>query len=77
MSAAAAVAPAVTVAPPSQAAIDRFIDVLWIEDGLAALTLAAYRRDLSLYAAWLQDAAAKPLDASTEEIGRASCRERV
>ena len=67
MSAVAAAAPAaVTVAPPSQAAIDRFIDVLWIEDGLAALTLAAYRRDLSLYAAWLQDAAAKPLDASTE-----------
>ena len=62
---ASAAAP-VTVAPPSQAAIDRFIDVLWIEDGLAALTLAAYRRDLSLYAAWLQDAAAKPLDASTE-----------
>ena len=66
MSAAVAAAAAVTVAPPSQAAIDRFIDVLWIEDGLAALTLAAYRRDLSLYAAWLQDAAAKPLDASTE-----------
>ena len=50
----------------SQAGIDRFIDALWIEDGLATLTLAAYRRDLSLYAAWLQAAAAKPLDASTE-----------
>ena len=50
----------------SQASIDRFIDALWIEDGLAALTLAAYRRDLSLYAVWLQNAAAKPLDASTE-----------
>jgi integrase/recombinase XerD len=37
----------------SQAAIDRFIDALWIEDGLAPLTLAAYRRDLTLYAAWL------------------------
>ncbi len=36
-----------------QAAIDRFVDALWIEDGLAPLTLAAYRRDLSLYAAWL------------------------
>ncbi len=44
------------------AAIDRFIDALWIEDGLAPLTLAAYRRDLGLYAAWL----GKPLDASTE-----------
>ena len=35
------------------AEIDRFIDALWIEDGLAPLTLAAYRRDLWLYAAWL------------------------
>ena len=29
--------------PDAQAAIDRFIDALWIEDGLAPLTLAAYR----------------------------------
>jgi integrase/recombinase XerD len=35
------------------ATIDRFLDALWIEDGLAANTLAAYRRDLSLFAAWL------------------------
>ena len=33
--------------------IDRFLDALWIEDGLAANTLAAYRRDLTLYAQWL------------------------
>ncbi|MBA4177593.1 MAG: site-specific tyrosine recombinase XerD [Leptothrix sp. (in: Bacteria)] len=33
--------------------MDRFIDALWIEDGLARLTLAAYRRDLGLFAAWL------------------------
>jgi len=33
--------------------IDPFIDALWIEDGLAPLTLAAYRRDLSLFASWL------------------------
>ena len=37
----------------SAAAIDRFIDALWIEDGLASNTLAAYRRDLTLLAAWL------------------------
>ena len=37
----------------SQAAIDAFIDALWIEDGLAANTLAAYRRDLNSYAQWL------------------------
>ena len=50
----------------SQAAIDRFIDALWIEEGLAPLTLAAYRRDLALYASWLQQRAGKALDASLE-----------
>ncbi len=40
--------------PLSQTDIDRFLDALWIEDGLAANTLAAYRRDLELYAAWLE-----------------------
>ncbi|WP_416548264.1 site-specific tyrosine recombinase XerD [Limnohabitans sp. DCL3] len=37
----------------SQNAIDRFAEALWLEDGLAANTLAAYRLDLSLYANWL------------------------
>jgi integrase/recombinase XerD len=36
-----------------EATVDRFLDALWIEDGLAANTLAAYRQDLTLYAAWL------------------------
>ncbi len=40
--------------PGSAATLERFLDALWVEDGLAANTLAAYRRDLSLYAAWLQ-----------------------
>ena len=39
--------------PDSQSAIDRFADALWLEDGLAANTLAAYRRDLALFATWL------------------------
>ena len=47
-------------------AIDRFIDALWLEDGLAALTLAAYRRDLTLYAAWLHGQHGKALDDSSE-----------
>ncbi|ROZ62589.1 site-specific tyrosine recombinase XerD [Ramlibacter sp. WS9] len=34
-------------------AIDAFIDALWLEEGLSKNTLSAYRRDLSLYAAWL------------------------
>jgi integrase/recombinase XerD len=35
------------------AAIDAFIDALWLEEGLSKNTLAAYRRDLMLYGAWL------------------------
>ena len=37
----------------SDSSIDSFIDALWLEDGLSKNTLAAYRRDLSLYARWL------------------------
>ena len=33
--------------------IDGFADALWLQDGLAANTLQAYRRDLSALAAWL------------------------
>ena len=33
--------------------IDTFIDALWLEDGLAANSLAAYRRDLNALARWL------------------------
>ena len=33
--------------------IDSFIDALWLEEGLSKNTLAAYRQDLTLYAAWL------------------------
>jgi integrase/recombinase XerD len=50
----------------SQALIDRFADALWIEDGLAANTLAAYRRDLSLYADWLAAHARRALPESTK-----------
>ena len=39
--------------PSSQPSIDSFVDALWLEDGLSANTLAAYRRDLTLYAQWL------------------------
>ena len=52
--------------PDSLALVDRFIDALWIEDGLAALSLAAYRRDLTLYAAWLNGDSGRALAASRE-----------
>jgi len=35
------------------ALLDQFCDNLWLEDGLAKNTLAAYRSDLSLFAGWL------------------------
>jgi integrase/recombinase XerD len=57
-----------TLSPDSQHSIDAFIDALWLEDGLSKNTLAAYRRDLSLYAAWLlaQGLAGGLLDATRE-----------
>ena len=51
----------------SQAQIDGFCDTLWLEDGLAKNTLEAYRRDLSLFAAWLEAESGKPLDAAGAE----------
>lgn len=33
--------------------IDAFVDALWLEEGLSRNTLEAYRRDLTLLAAWL------------------------
>ena len=39
--------------PASQTSVDAFADALWLEDGLSANTLAAYRRDLTLLARWL------------------------
>jgi integrase/recombinase XerD len=45
----------------SQALIDRFLDALWLEDGLAKNSLAAYRRDLALFAAWLAAAEGRAL----------------
>jgi integrase/recombinase XerD len=33
--------------------IDTFVDALWLEEGLSKNTLAAYRRDLTLFSQWL------------------------
>ncbi|MBI3525250.1 MAG: site-specific tyrosine recombinase XerD [Betaproteobacteria bacterium] len=35
--------------------LDQFCDNLWLEDGLAKNTLAAYRSDLALFAGWLTE----------------------
>jgi integrase/recombinase XerD len=52
--------------PESQAAIDRFVDAVWLEDGLSANTLAAYRRDLKALAQWLDETSGTHLDAVQE-----------
>jgi len=46
----------------SRECIDRFVDALWVEDGLSQLTLSAYRRDLTLLADWLARQAERTLD---------------
>jgi integrase/recombinase XerD len=50
----------------SQTSVDRFVEALWLEDGLSANTLAAYRRDLSLLATWLFLTHRLALDAAQE-----------
>lgn len=40
--------------PHSQAELDAFCDAVWLQDGLSKNTLAAYRSDLTLFAAWLE-----------------------
>src|SRR5215211_5288040 len=39
---------------PSLAAIDRFLDAVWMERGLSPNTLAAYRADLTALDRWLE-----------------------
>lgn len=46
--------------------IDRFIDALWLEDGLAQNTLNAYRRDLDAFESWLHAQTGKALPAATQ-----------
>jgi len=60
----------------SQPVIDRFLDALWIEGGLAANTLAAYRRDLELFANWLAEQSTADLCAAQESdlLGYAAFR---
>jgi integrase/recombinase XerD len=41
--------------------IDAFSDQVWLQDGLAASSLASYRRDLNAWSAWLERHAHKSL----------------
>ncbi|MCE7525987.1 site-specific tyrosine recombinase XerD [Polynucleobacter sp. IMCC 30228] len=53
--------------PSNTEAIERFCDACWLEDGLAANSLAAYRRDLLLLAQWLQAHSSTDLYAASEQ----------
>ncbi len=53
-------------APTHSDSIDRFIDALWLEDGLAQNTLTAYRRDLEGFERWLREHASKELPEAQE-----------
>jgi len=48
-----------------QAIKDEFSDALWLEDGLSKNTLEAYKRDLLLFADWLQTEQTKTLYVAT------------
>ena len=58
------------------AIIDAFVDALWLEDGLARNSLAAYRRDVEALAAWLRSRSLYAIDEAdlqaylAEQFGR-------
>jgi integrase/recombinase XerD len=56
-----ALAPTDSPERPGQAVIDEFCDALWLEDGLSKNTLDAYKRDLLLFADWLDQQRGKNL----------------
>jgi integrase/recombinase XerD len=55
---------------PADPLVDRFIDAVWLEDGLAANTLAAYRRDLQGLAAWLRRRKSGLVDAEEHDLAQ-------
>lgn len=55
--------------PSTDAVLHAFLESLWLEDGLAANTLAAYRRDLEGFTQWLRaEHGCKLLAAQTSHI---------
>jgi integrase/recombinase XerD len=52
----------------SLSAVDAFIDAIWLEEGLSKNTLAAYRRDLTLYATWLAERARSLNDTAEQDL---------
>ena len=51
-----------------RATIEHYLDAAWMERGLAANTLAAYRSDLTAYALWLERRGGELLHARREDV---------
>lgn len=54
--------------PGDDALVDRWADALWLEEGLAARTLAAYRSDLKGLAGWLATRGRRLLVADAADV---------
>ncbi len=55
-------------APTIEALVDAFCDALWLEDGLAKNSLAAYRRDLMPLVDWLHQQGSTLLQAQAADL---------
>jgi len=55
-------------ASADQTRIEHFLDALWLEKGLSDNTLSSYRRDLSLYACWLNERGLLLIDAGRTDL---------
>ena len=64
----AAASPVPTPAGSAAGLIDAFCDQMWLQDGLAATSLASYRRDLGQYAAWLEPRGTTLLAARQDDV---------
>jgi len=53
---------------PSAAAIDRFLDAVWMERGLSPNTLSAYRADLTALDRWLQARGGSSIAAKRSDV---------
>ncbi|MBB3045861.1 integrase/recombinase XerD [Litorivivens lipolytica] len=50
------------------ALIDQYLDAIWLEKGLSDNTLASYRRDLTLFAQWLESRHLEPASAARADL---------
>ncbi len=56
------------VEPPGVDCVERFLDAMWVEHGLADNTLAAYRSDLLAWCAWLARRGCDPAQADAADL---------